>query len=172
MVVEEKNIIAISYELRDSSAEGEVLEVTDINHPLQFFFGGGQLLPAFERHLQGLTEGSTFHFTLIPAEAYGEIEADNIVDLPRDIFQDTDEAEAEVLIEGNFISLTDNNGYQHHGTIVSFNEETVKIDFNHPMAGKTLYFSGVILNIRKATVDELAQLSHLEEDGIRGLDWG
>ena len=172
MVVAEQNIITITYELRNEGPEGELLEVMDVHYPFKFYFGGGQLLPAFEDHLEGLAEGANFQFTLTPNEAYGDVEPDNIVDLPREIFQVDGVEATEALVVDSYISLTDYHGYEHNGKILSFNEETVKIDFNHAMAGKTLHFTGVVLHIRKATVDELIQKAYLEEDGIRHLDWG
>ena len=173
MIVEEQNVITITYELREDGPEGEVLERTDLNHPFKFLFGTGRLLPDFERNLEGLHEQDGFEFTLPPDQAYGEVETDNVVEVPMEVFRDeTGQVARELLVKDNFIALTDNTGETHHGKILDWNDEAVTIDFNHALAGKSLHFKGTILNIRKATVDELVRQHYIEEDGLRNPDFG
>jgi FKBP-type peptidyl-prolyl cis-trans isomerase SlyD len=136
----------------------------DANWPFKFYFGGGKLLPAFEQHLLGLEEGDTFSFTLSPSEAYGQVLPAEIIDLSMDLFENNPES---MLEEGKYITVTDEQGGQHNGQILSWTNTSVKVDFNHVMAGKTLHFSGVILNVRPATVDELIRKSYIKEDGIQ-----
>ncbi len=164
MQVEAQRIVTISYELRDGNAEGPLLERMDANYPFKFYFGAGKLLPAFEKNLEGLSEGQSFSFILLPGDAYGMVKPDNIVNIPKQNIENLGE---NYLTKGNYISLTDDNGQQFNGRILSWNDESVRVDFNHAMAGKTLHFSGVILNVREATVDEHIRKSYLEEDGLR-----
>lgn len=173
MIVEDHNIVTLSYELREGGPEGEILEVMNVHYPFKFFCGSDQLLPAFEEQLQGLGEGDAFEFILPPDLAYGDLDQDQVLDIPRDVFEEEDKGGLEnLLIEGNFIMLTDEEGEQFNGKILSWDNDLVKVDFNHAMAGKTLHFKGVVLNIRKATVDELIRKQVVEEDGVRGWDWG
>lgn len=173
MIVEEHNIVTLSYELREGGPEGEILEVMNVHYPFKFFCGGDQLLPAFEEQLEGLGEGDAFEFILPPDLAYGDLDQDQVLDIPRDVFEEEDKGGLEnLLIQGNFIMLTDEEGEQFNGKILSWDNDLVKVDFNHAMAGKTLHFKGVVLNIRKATVDELIRKQVVEEDGVRGWDWG
>lgn len=173
MIVEDHNVVTLSYELREGGPEGEILEVMNVHYPFKFFCGGDQLLPAFEEQLRGLSEGDAFEFILPPDLAYGDLDLDQVLDIPRDVFEEEDKGGLEnLLIEGNFIMLTDEEGEQFHGKILSWDDELVKVDFNHAMAGKTLHFKGVVLNIRKANVDELIRKQVVEEDGVRGWDWG
>ena len=173
MIVEEHNIVTLSYELREGGPEGEILEIMNVHYPFKFFCGGDQLLPAFEEQLRGLGEGDAFEFTLPPNLAYGDLDLDQVLEIPRDVFEEEDKGGLEnLLIEGNFIMLTDEEGEQFNGKILSWDNDLVKVDFNHAMAGKTLHFKGVVLNIRKATVDELIRKQVVEEDGVRGWDWG
>jgi FKBP-type peptidyl-prolyl cis-trans isomerase SlyD len=167
MIVEEQNIITIAYELREGNAAGPLLERMDHNYTFKFYFGSGKLLPAFEDQLYGLEEGKPFQFTLTPEQGYGRVEEGNIIDVPRSVFAQIGE---NVLVAGNFVSLKDDEGIDHNGKIISWNDEHVKVDFNHAMAGKELHFSGVILNIREATVDEHIRKSYIEEDGMRGRE--
>lgn len=173
MIVEEHNIVTLSYELREGGPEGEILEIMNVHYPFKFFCGGDQLLPAFEEQLRGLSEGDAFEFILPPGLAYGDLDLDQVLEIPRDVFEEEDKGGLEnLLIEGNFIMLTDEEGEQFNGKILSWDNDLVKVDFNHAMAGKTLHFKGVVLNIRKATVDELIRKQVVEEDGVRGWDWG
>lgn len=167
MIVEEQNIITIAYDLRNGGPQGELLERMDANYPFKFYFGSGRLLPAFEAQLEGLEEGQPFAFTLSPEQAYGPVDPRNIIDVPRIAFQHLGD---NILVEGNFVTLTDDRGDAHNGCILSWTEDMVRVDFNHAMAGKTLHFSGAVLHIRNATVDELIRKNYIEEDGLRGWE--
>ncbi len=167
MEIEENRIVTLTYELRESGPQGTVLEVMDTNWPFKFFFGGGNLLPAFEDHIQGLKPGESFEFTLPPEQAYGPVQEQQVIDLPRAPF---DDAEGNILAEGNFVTVTDQNGNQHNGQIVTFNDSTVSVNFNHVMAGKSLHFKGVVLEVREATTDELIRKSYVHEDGVHGSE--
>lgn len=164
MTIEEQRIVTIAYELRENNAEGRLLERMDPNWPFKFYFGSEQLLPAFEDKLRGLEEGQPFKFTLQPKEAYGPIEEGNIIELPKSAFASLGD---NFLTQGNYVTVTDDLGDEHNGKILSWTEEKVKIDFNHEMAGKVLHFSGVVLNVREATVDEHIRKTYIEEDGVR-----
>lgn len=173
MIVEYHNVVTLSYELREGDPEGEILEVMNVHYPFKFFCGGDQLLPAFEEQLLGLSEGDAFEFVLPPNLAYGDLDQDQVLDIPLGVFEEQEKGGLEnLLIAGNFIQLTDEEGEQFNGKILSWDDELVKVDFNHAMAGKTLHFKGVILSIRKASVDELIRKQVVEEDGVRGWDWG
>ncbi len=172
MVIEEHNIITIAYELRDGGPEGELMERMDVNWPFIFLFGTGKLLPAFEENLRGLAEDETFEFILRPEEAYGKIEEGNIINVPMKAFEVDGQIPPNLVIEDNYVSLVDDSGESHQGKILSYTDTHVKVDFNHAMAGKKLYFKGVVLNIRKATLDELIRRHYIQEDGIHRPDFG
>ncbi|MEL6720147.1 MAG: FKBP-type peptidyl-prolyl cis-trans isomerase [Bacteroidota bacterium] len=165
--VEENKVITITYELKENDHKGELMERMDANYPFVFLFGTGALLPAFERELAGLTEQDSFEFVLKCREAYGEVKEENIVNVPRAVFQVEGAEPPNLVEENNYVALTDDHGETHHGKILSFNDLMVRVDFNHVMAGKNLHFKGAILNIRDATVDEIIQKHHLPLDGIR-----
>ncbi len=163
MQVEDQQVVTITYELREKSKDGELLERMDANYPFTFLFGAKALLPAFEANLEGLTEKDSFEFTLDPEEAYGEVMQGNIIDVPRAVFQVDGVEPDNLVVKDNFIKLSDDRGNTHHGKILNFNDLTVTVDFNHVMAGKALHFKGAILNIRKATIDELIRKHHIPE---------
>ena len=166
--VEENKVITITYELKENSPKGELMERMDVNYPFVFLFGTGALLPAFERELEGLTEKDSFEFVLKCREAYGEVNEENIINVPRAVFQIEGAEPPNLVVKNNYVALTDNHGETHHGKILEFNDLMVKVDFNHVMAGKDLHFKGAILNIREASVDEIINQHHLPMNGVRG----
>ncbi|MBK8491522.1 MAG: FKBP-type peptidyl-prolyl cis-trans isomerase [Saprospirales bacterium] len=169
MIVEEQHVITLSYELRDTDGKGDLLERTDAENPFTFLYGAGQLLPSFESKLRGLKVGEPFAFSLTPEDAYGDTNEENIVDIPMENFKIEGEVPENVLVEGNFITLMDNYGQEHLGKVVTYTDEFARIDFNHVMAGKVLHFEGNILQIRKASSEELEHQHHHPQEGEGGF---
>ncbi|MEL6922633.1 MAG: hypothetical protein AAFO94_01210 [Bacteroidota bacterium] len=167
MQVEENKIITITYELRDGSANGELLERMDARYPFIFLFGTGKLLASFETQLRGLQEDSSFEFVLKAAEAYGRSNALNILKIEVDNFHRASDVPDHYIKEGNMVNLTDDEGLRHNGKILSITDEYIEVDFNHAMVDKDLHFKGAILNIREASLDELIKGHYIEEDGVR-----
>lgn len=165
-------VVTITYDLRENDSHGTLLERMNANYPFTFLFGTGALLPAFEAHLEGLTERDSFEFTLSPTEAYGVIEEGNIVNVPRAVFQVEGVEPPNLVVQDNFVALTDDLGETHHGQIVSINDLMVRVNFNHVMAGKTLHFKGAILQIRPASVDEIIRQHHIPDSGIQNRNTG
>lgn len=164
-IVEENNVVTATYELRNAGPNGKSLEQMDARYPFVFLFGATKLLSGFEENLRGLKEGEGFEFMLPPEEAYGPRLRENVMDVPRTAFEEG------MLIEDNYVMLTeDNTGEKFNGKIISWNDEMVKVDFNHAMAGRTLHFKGTILHIRPASVEELIQGRVIIEDGARGKE--
>lgn len=168
MSIGENKIVTIVYELHEGSAEGALMERVNANYPFTFMFGTGALLPAFEGYLQGLSQQGTFEFVLSIEEAYGQVEAGNILDVPRLVFHIEGAEPPNLVVKDNFVALTDEGGSTHHGKILDFDDQKVTIDFNHVMAGKALHFKGAVLHIRNARVEELIQKHYLPEGGVRG----
>jgi FKBP-type peptidyl-prolyl cis-trans isomerase SlyD len=159
--IEENKIITLAYTLRAGGPQGPILEQMDQNYPFKFYFGNKKLLPAFEENLAGLEEGAAFTFLLQPEMAYGPIREDLRMEVPKTIFDDD-----ELLTVGQFVALTDDQGQSHNGKVLSWTKKAVKVDFNHEMAGKTLHFKGVVLNIRAATEQEKARRNYIEAGGV------
>lgn len=116
------------------------------------------MLEAFEKNLDGLVEGDSFDFVLTPDEAYGEYDDEHVVDLPRNIFEVDGKLNEEVIFEGNTVPMMDSNGNRLNGSVVAVKDEVVTMDFNHPLAGETLNFSGQVITVRESTPEEIAAL--------------
>lgn len=152
MIVEKNKVVSLSYELK---VEGETVEAVGADSPLMFLFGSGNLLPKFEENLSGLKLDDGFDFNLASTDAYGPVVDDAIVDVPLQAFAVDGEIDREILKLGNHIPMLDQAGNRLNGVVVNFNDEIVTMDFNHPLAGNDLHFSGKVVEIRDASADEL-----------------
>ena len=168
LTIDDHRIVTLTYEVRDGGPSGTLLERMDANYPFKFMFGTGRMLPAWERRLYGLKSGMGFSFQLAPADAYGMPDDRHLLDVPKSLFHnELEQIEPGLLERGQYITLTDADGKAMNAKILDWDEETVKLDANHALAGKRLFFSGAVLNVREATVDELVRKQYIEEGGVR-----
>lgn len=144
--------MALSYQLK---VDGQVVETVKAESPLQFVYGTGFLLPAFEANLAGLGKGDPFAFRLDAANAYGEVIPDAVVELPKEVFMVDGKIEDGMLEIGNQLPMSDNQGNRLVGVVKAVGNDSVTMDFNHPMAGKALEFSGTIVEVREATPEDM-----------------
>lgn len=165
MQITKNTVVSLSYVLKRDNANGEIIEETKAGDPLVFLYGNGQMLPKFEDHLSTLKTGDAFEFTLTSADAYGEMDQDAVIDLEKSVFMIDGKTDDELLAIGNVIPMRDDQGHMLQGTVVSVNEETVRMDFNHPMAGNILHFTGKVIDVRDASAEEL---SHGHAHGAGG----
>lgn len=154
MNITENTLVSMAYQL---TVDGAVVDQASAEQPLEFIFGMGMLLPDFEAAINGKVAGDKFAFTLTPVQGYGEINADAIVELPKEIFMVDGVVAEDVLQVGNVLPMGDNQGNRMNGTITEIGEKVVIMDFNHPMAGKTLNFEGEIVAVAEATEADVAK---------------
>jgi FKBP-type peptidyl-prolyl cis-trans isomerase SlyD len=164
MEITENKVVSLIYELRRDNQEGEIVETLTKDNPLTFLFGSGSLLAKFEENIQGLAEGDKFSFGLATDEAYGPAEDNAIVDVPMMAFEVDGKVDQNLVKLGNSIPMVDRDGKRLNGIIREIGQEFVKMDFNHPMAGAGLFFSGEITGVREATGDELEH-GHVHSPG-------
>lgn len=163
--ITEKKVVSITYSL---TANDQHIETVDASHPMLFLHGNSGLPEKFEDNLVGLSKGDDFHFTLLPSDAFGTREEEDIVDLPIENFYSEDgKLDSEFLAVGKIIPLTDEQNNHHKAIILEINESEkfIKLDFNHPLADKTLHFTGKIIEVREATKEEL---DHGHAHGLGG----
>lgn len=161
MNISKNAFVSLHYELHSDSQEGPLVEKCDATRPLNFVFGAGRMLPAFEAAIEGLTPGATFAFSLAPEDAYGERIPEAVVDVPKNIFVTPDGRLREEFLQlGARVPMLNDEGQHIVGTVLSVTDDAVTLDFNHPLAGDTLYFSGSVIEVREATVDELLDQHH------------
>lgn len=103
--------------------------------PLEFAMGQGQLIAGFENAVAGLSTGESCTVTLTPDQAYGESNPDMVQQVARELMPEGVELEPGMVLQGQA-----GDGRVDNFTVVSLSEETVTLDANHPLAGKTLTF--------------------------------
>ncbi len=155
MKIARNKYVSLTYQLRLNGAEGELIEETGADTPLEFVFGTGRMLEMFEKKLEGMAAGEGFNFELKSEDAYGDLNADAIVDLPKNLFEINGNIDDEMLTVGNSVPMQDAHGNRLNGIVLEVSDEIVKMDFNHPLAGDDLFFSGSVLSVREATENEL-----------------
>lgn len=155
LTVEKNRVVSLVYELRTESFDGEIIETVDESNPLVFLYGRGNLLPKFEEQIKGLKKGDTFNFNIPCEEAYGEIDEEAVIDLPISIFEVDGEIDEDLLQPGNVIPMQDEAGNRIDGMVLEVSDTHVTMDFNHPLAGADLYFTGKITDVREATEEEI-----------------
>ena len=124
--------------------DGTVVDSTRDKEPATFQVGDGNLPPGFERPLTGMTGGESGSFEITPEHGFGQHNPQNIQLLSRDDFADI---EPEI---GTVMSFADPAGGELPGVIVAVNERQVEVDFNHPLAGRTLTFEVEVLDVKPA----------------------
>lgn len=146
--------VEYSYRLYDE-ADGGLLFETPEGHPDMMVYGvSHEVVPGLIAAIQDLKAGDRFGVTLPPAAAFGERHPEDIMELDRDIFTRDGELAEEVKV-GAVLPMMTAEGYRIAGTVLEIGDK-VKMDFNHPFAGKTVRYDGEIVTAREATPEELA----------------
>ena len=159
MKITQNAVVEFCYELE---VEGQVVDKTTKEKPLDYIHGTGSLLPKLEAHIEGMQAGDRFDITLAPADGYGEVDPQRIIDLPKAAFEVNGEVREDLLVPGNTIPMMNSMGGVIPGVVLEVSEGSVKMDLNHQMAGKTLHFTGEIVSVREATEKELSEGLHGE----------
>lgn len=159
MTINDNKVVSLIYKLE---VDGQIADQTTVENPLEFIFGLGYLLPKFEENIKDKKVGDKFDFELAAKDGYGEIDPQAVIDLPKNIFEIDGKIQDGLLVVGNVINMMNQAGGIIPGKVVEVAEESVKMDFNHQMAGKDLHFTGEIINVREATDEELTNGLHGE----------
>lgn len=153
--ISKDSMVTLTYDLRLDGMEGEIFESATAENPLIFLHGAGLMIPAFEEQLVGKKSGEKFEIAIPAASGYGEINEEAVVELPLDIFKVDGKVDDALLTIGNSVPMMSAHGQRMDGIVVSVEGEIVTMDFNHPLAGEDLHFTGEILEVRDATAEEL-----------------
>ncbi len=155
MKIEKEKYVSLLYELRENDSDGRIIEELNPERPLNFIFGMGRIIPGFESGIDSLSKGDDFAFKLSPSEAYGEKREEMVVNVPLNLFEKDGKIDESICFVGNMVPMSDNTGRRIDGVIIEIGDSFVVMDFNHPLAGSSLHFSGKIVEVRDATEKEL-----------------
>ena len=140
-----QKVISFHYTLTNS--RGETLDSSEGRTPLSFLQGVGQIIPGLEAALAGLPPGARERVEVAAAQAYGEHDAERVVEVPRDRLPKQNVEIGDVFHAPR---------HPHPLTVVAVSETSVKLDANHPLAGVDLRFDVEVVEVREATAEELA----------------
>lgn len=168
MKIEINKVVSVTYRLEANTdgAEKQHIETAGKEQPLTFLFGSGGLIPAFEENLFGKSVGDAFAFSIDPENGYGIQDPNALVELPMDIFKIDGVIDMELIRVGNMVPMSDSQGNRLDGRVMAVTSDHVKMDFNHPLAGHHLHFSGEVIEVREASAEEIAHgHAHTGHDG-------
>ena len=158
LAVRDDLVVSLDYSL--SLEEGTVIDTSHGNEPLEYLHGRGQIIPGLEKALYGMVVGEEKQVTVEPANGYGEVDAEDNVLMPLESIP------PDVALEiGESIYVRDSDSdEEYQAFIAEIGAESVKLDFNHPLAGQTLFFDVKIEGLRAPTSEELAH-GHVHSHG-------
>lgn len=140
-------VVSLNYIL---TVDGEVVDSTEGIEPITFLQGYENIIPGLERELYGLKVGDTKSVHVYAKDAYGEIDPEAVVEVPR-----KDMPKDIPLKAGTELQVSNEDGELLDAVIVSISKESVRLDFNHPLAGKELNFNVTVVDLRDAEPEEL-----------------
>ena len=148
MKVAKDCVVALEYRLH--LGDGKLVDESPPGQPLAYMHGRGQIVPGLEGQLEGLSVGDMRHVVVPPAQGYGEHDARGLQEVPRSMFP------ADAPLEpGLKVQAQTAEGAVIPITVRELKGESVLVDLNHPLAGKTLHFDVVVREVRPATAEEL-----------------
>lgn len=145
--VQDNMIVTLDYTL---IVEDETLESTSDGEAIVFIQGMGQIIPGLENALYDMKVGERKTVVIKPEDAYGDYDEDSTQVAKKEEFSE------EIPLEvGTFLDLEDDDGEILSAQIVEADEDNITLDFNHPLAGKTLTFEITVSGLREASAEEL-----------------
>ncbi len=151
MTISKDKMVSIDYVLKDDA--GTVIDSSKDTGPLEYLHGNGNLIPGLESQLEGRSAGEFFTAVVQPADAYGEYDKKLVLQVPRNQF------DSDAPIEIGMRFQADTNAGPTIVRVTAVSEDTVTVDANHELAGKTLHFDVTVKGVRDATEEELTPQS-------------
>jgi FKBP-type peptidyl-prolyl cis-trans isomerase SlyD len=140
-------VVSIEYTL---TVDGEVVDASEENEPLEYLQGYQNIIPGLEREMAGMKIGDSKNVNVKPKDGYGEVDPEALIEIPRSEFPKDFE-----LKPGVDLQLQNQDGELLNAVIISVNGNKVKLDLNHPLAGKELFFKVKVVDLREASEEEL-----------------
>jgi len=146
--VDDGQVVSMDYVLH---VDGEVVDSSEEGKPLQFIQGMGHIIPGLENEIYDMRIGENKLVIVLPKDGYGEVDTEAYMDVPRDSFP------TDVPLEkGTELQLRDQSGHAMLARIDTISPDVIRLNMNHPLAGKELHFDVKIAGLRPATDDEVA----------------
>ncbi|HNY90237.1 MAG TPA: peptidylprolyl isomerase [bacterium] len=150
MPIQDNQVVTIQYNLTD--ADGNLLDTTYEEGPMEFITGSGELLPKLEAEIITMPLNGKKKIVLQPAEAYGDYDPEDIQVVKRDELPD----DIELEIGTELLAEVEEDAEEELSCFISkIDGDEITLDFNHPLAGKSLHFEVELTGMRPATQEEL-----------------
>lgn len=146
--VQKDTVVSMEYTLH---VENEEIDSSKGQDPLQFLVGHGNIISGLEREMMGMKVGESKDVVIQPADAYGEFDEEAYMDVPRTEFPSDMQIE-----EGSELTVRDDSGQSRYARIDTIDGDTVRLNFNHPLAGDELHFNVKVVDLREPTAEELS----------------
>ena len=154
--VNDGHVVSMEYTLK---VDGEVADTSEGREPMEFVHGAGNIIPGLEREMRGMAVGDSKDVVVAAADGYGEEDEKAFMDVPREQFP------KEIPMKvGTEIQVQNQAGQPMYARIDMVGDKSVRLDFNHPLAGKELHFSVKVVGLRDAT-DEEKEHGHVHRPG-------
>ncbi|HZM25257.1 MAG TPA: peptidylprolyl isomerase [Anaerolineales bacterium] len=154
--VEDGVVVSMEYTLH---VDGELLDSSEGQGPLQFLVGYGNIISGLEEEMRGMKIGDSKDVIVQPKDGYGEFDDEAFMQVPRKDFPKDMPMEVEAEL-----TVRDDEGNARYARIESVEEETVTLNFNHPLAGDELHFHVKVVALREPNAEELEH-GHVHEAG-------
>ncbi len=156
MTVTDGQVVSMDYTLR---VDGQILDSSEGREPLQYLHGAGNIISGLESQLTGMAVGESRDVIVAAQDGYGEMNPQAFMDVARGDFPD--DMPIQVGLE---MELSDKNGQPLYARVESVEGEKVRLNMNHPLAGKELHFNVKVVALRAATDEEKAH-GHAHQAG-------
>ncbi len=141
--IEKNVVVTLDYRLEVNGNEID-------SGPIQFLQGYGNIIPGLESQIEGMDLGEEREIIVKAQDAYGEYDEDLEIDIPLSTFPE----DFEIKL-GHPMRMQDGEGHVFTGVAVAISDDTVKLNLNHPLAGKDLLFKTKVTELRSATAEEI-----------------
>lgn len=145
MTVSSGTKVSLEYTLRLD--DKTVVDTNVDSEPFTYLHGAHQIIPGLERALEGMKIGERKQVTVSPEEGYGSVNPEAFIEVTKEEFPQ-EALKVNALIQGR-----DARGRPFYARVVEIKDQSIVLDFNHPLAGKTLYFEVKVLDIQESPVE-------------------
>jgi FKBP-type peptidyl-prolyl cis-trans isomerase SlyD len=149
-------VVSMEYTLH---VDNEEIDSSKGQDPLEFLAGHGNIISGLEREMIGMKVGESKDVVIAPTDGYGEFDEEAFMDVPRGEFPNDIPVE-----EGLELTVKDDSGQSRYARVENIDGDTVRLNFNHPLAGDELHFNVKVVGLREATNEELEH-GHAHQDG-------
>lgn len=130
--------VKIAYSL---TVDGAIVDQTTEEHPFEFTQGTNEIIPSLQEEIAGMSAGESKTVTLPPEKAFGPVNPEAIVEVPR---KNLPEGDIQI---GMVLTTTSPDGQVLRALVKEVKDDSAVIDFNHPLAGKEVVFTVKVLDV-------------------------